>query len=40
MELFDIRLGEEIDPRVFAYKPGDKEVADHTELYLQNLGLK
>lgn len=40
MELFDIRLGEAIDPLVFAYKPGDKEVADHTELYLKNLGLK
>jgi hypothetical protein len=40
MELFDIRLGEAIDPLVFAYKPGDKEVADHTDLYLKNLGLK
>jgi hypothetical protein len=40
MELFDIRLGEAIDPLVFAYKPGDKEVIDHPELYLKNLGLK
>jgi hypothetical protein len=40
MELFDVRLGESIDPLVFAYKPGDKEVVDHTELYLRNLGLK
>jgi hypothetical protein len=40
MELFDIQLGEAIDPLVFAYKPGDKEVVDHTELYLKNLGVK
>lgn len=40
MELYDVRLGKEIDPFVFDYKPGNLEVADHTEVYLGSLGLK
>ncbi len=40
MELYDVRLGKEIDPFVFDYKPGNLEVADHTEVYLGSLGLR
>ena len=40
MELFDIRLGQPIDPLTFVYKPGNQEVADHTEVYLNSLGLR
>ena len=39
MELFDVRLNQEIDPIVFQYKPGNAEVADHTEVYLSGLGV-
>jgi hypothetical protein len=40
MELFEVRRRADLDPRQFDYKPGDQEVADHTELYLKSLGLK
>ncbi|HTN75197.1 MAG TPA: hypothetical protein VL096_08120 [Pirellulaceae bacterium] len=40
LELFEIRRNVALDPRLFAYKPGDQEVADETELYLARLGLK
>jgi hypothetical protein len=39
LELLDVRLGEAIDPLTFVYRPGEQEVADHTEIYLQSLGL-
>jgi hypothetical protein len=39
MELFEVRHRADLDPRMFQYKPGDQEVADHTSLYLQSLGL-
>ncbi len=40
MELFEVRRRADLDPRQFDYKPGDQEVADHTESYLKSLGLK
>ena len=39
MEFYDIRPGVDIDPLTFVYNPGNQEVADHTELYLNSLGL-
>lgn len=39
VELHAVRLGAQIDPLQFVYKPGDQEVADHTELYLKRLNL-
>ncbi len=37
LELFDVRTNVSLDPRLFAYKPGDQEVADETEAYIQAL---
>lgn len=34
LELFDVRTNIALDPRLFAYKPGDQEVADETEAYI------
>lgn len=39
IELFDVRLSIPIDPLTFVYKPGNQEVADHTDLYLRGLDL-
>jgi len=39
LELFDVRCGLDLDERHFVYQPAGKKVADHTDLYLQNLGL-
>jgi hypothetical protein len=37
LDLFDVRTNVSLDPRLFAYKPGDQEVADVTETYLAKL---
>jgi hypothetical protein len=37
LDLFDVRTNISLDPRLFAYKPGDQEVADITETYLAKL---
>jgi hypothetical protein len=37
IDLFDVRTNVSLDPRLFAYKPGDQEVADVTENYLAKL---
>lgn len=37
MDLFDVRTNISLDPRLFAYKPGDQEVADVTENYLAKM---
>lgn len=39
LEYFDIRRNISLDPRLFAYKPGDQEVDDTTEEQLRGLGL-
>jgi hypothetical protein len=39
LELFDVRKNVALDPRLFAYKPGDQVVEDHTEVFLRSLGL-
>ena len=40
IEFYEVQLGAELDPLQFIFKPGDAEVADHTPLYMQKLGLK
>jgi hypothetical protein len=39
MELFEVRRQWELDPRAFEYQLGDQAIEDHTELYIQRLGL-
>ena len=39
MELFEVAIGDLIDPRQFQYKPNDLEVDDRTDEYLQRLRL-
>ena len=39
LEYFDIRRNISIDPRLFAYNPGDQEIEDKTEEQLRGLGL-
>lgn len=38
LDYFDVRRNISLDPRLFAYKPGDQEVDDKTEEHLRNLG--
>jgi hypothetical protein len=40
LDFYDIRPSVSLDPRLFAYKPGDQEVQDLTEVHLNGLGLK
>lgn len=40
IELFEVTLGAAIDPLRFVYKPGDIDVDDDTDRYIQRLGLK
>lgn len=40
IELFDVVRPLNLDPHLFQYHAGDLEVADHTQLYLETLGLK
>jgi hypothetical protein len=40
LDFYDIRRNVSLDPRLFAYKPGDQEVVDMTEAHLNGLGLK
>jgi len=39
LELFDIHRREGLRDEHFAYQPGNQQIADHTDLYLQNMGL-
>jgi len=39
LDYFDVRRNISLDPRLFAYKPGDQEVEDKTEEQLRSLGL-
>lgn len=39
LELFDVHLREDLQEQYFAYQPGNQEIADHTDLYLKNMGL-
>jgi hypothetical protein len=39
LELFNVHRKGNLDPRQFDYQPGDQEVADLTQSYLQRLGL-
>jgi len=39
IEFYEVQMGAELDPLQFIFKPGDTEVADHTPLYMQKLGL-
>ncbi len=39
LDYFDVRRNLSLDPRLFAYKPGDQEVEDKTEEQMRNLGL-
>jgi len=39
LELFDIHRREGLQDEHFAYQPGNQQIADHTDLYLQNMGL-
>ena len=39
MELFEVGFDVPIDPQQFVYNPGSIEVPDHTERFLQSLGL-
>ena len=40
LELSEVRRGGPIDDQLFSCTPGDQPVADHTDLYLQTLGLQ
>jgi hypothetical protein len=35
LDLYDIRRDADLKPSLFAYEPGDQEVADQTEAFLQ-----
>jgi len=37
LEILEIRQREELDENLFCYQPGNQEVADYTERYLQSL---
>ena len=39
VELLEVELGKELDPRQFNYNPGNAKVADQTDLFIQSLGL-
>jgi hypothetical protein len=39
LELYNVHRKGDLDPRQFDYQPGDQEVADLTQSYLQRLGL-
>ncbi len=39
LELFNVQAAAELDPRDFDYNPGEQEVEDLTQAYLQKLGL-
>lgn len=39
LEIIEIRRPQDLDPGLFAYEPGNQEVADYTDLYLQALNL-
>ncbi len=39
LELYEVLLGEPIDPLRFVYKPGDQLVADRTDRFLQSIGV-
>jgi hypothetical protein len=40
LELFEVQLGGAIDPRQFAYKPGDLQPTDRTQSLLDKFGLE
>ncbi len=40
MELYEVQLDVPLDPRQFAYNPGDQPAVDQTPAFLQSLGLK
>ncbi|WP_425618405.1 hypothetical protein NA78x_002110 [Anatilimnocola sp. NA78] len=39
MEFFNVQPAAELDPRDFDYNPGEQEIEDLTQVYLQKLGL-
>ena len=39
LELYDVHQGNNLQDQHFAYQPGNQEITDHTDLYLQNMGL-
>ncbi len=39
LELLEVELGKELDPRQFNYNPGSAKFADQTDLFIQSLGL-
>lgn len=39
LELFDLHQRQDLQEQHFTYQPGDQQIADHTDLYLQNMGL-
>jgi hypothetical protein len=39
LEILAIRRPQDLDPGLFAYEPGNQEVTDYTDLYLQALNL-
>jgi len=39
LEILDVRRPQDLDPGLFAYEPGNQEVIDYTDLYLQALNL-
>ncbi|MBC8876556.1 MAG: hypothetical protein H8E44_44575 [Planctomycetes bacterium] len=39
LELFDVRRRDDLQDHHFVYQPGNQPIADHTDLYLQNMGL-
>ncbi len=39
LELFDVEIGGVVDPRPFTYKPGDQEVTDRTQEFINKLKL-
>jgi hypothetical protein len=39
IEFFEVEIGAEVDPRQFDYDPGPMSAVDHTDLFIQSLGL-
>ncbi len=39
LELFDVHQRQNLQQQHFAYHPGNQQIADHTDLFLQNMGL-
>jgi hypothetical protein len=39
LELFDVHQRKDLQDEHFVYQPGNQQIADHTDLYLQNMGL-